>query len=87
VPKAAALSCEVAARSVRSPCRAAAIRHSSQTVALAKPRPAAGDRLPDPIAKFGSALLEAAQLEPAQNGAVIGGEHVEGTDAPLSRTE
>jgi hypothetical protein len=77
----AVLSWEVAARSVRSPCRAAAIRHSSP-YGLGR-HAAAGGLLRDPVAEFGGAVLKVVQVEPAQNRAVIGDEHVEGTDAGL----
>jgi hypothetical protein len=44
---------------------------------------AACDVLRDPVAKSGSAVLEVVQVEPAQNRAVLGDEHVEGADAGL----
>src|SRR5450759_5894663 len=44
---------------------------------------AAGDVLRDPVAEFGSAVLEGVQVEPAQDRAILGDEHVEGADAGL----
>jgi len=39
--------------------------------------------LRDPVAELGSAILEAVQVEPAQDPAVLGDEYVEGADAGL----
>jgi hypothetical protein len=77
----AALPWEVAARSVRSRCRAAA--NPAQLPDTPGRHAAAGDLLRDPVAECGSAVLEVVQVEPAQNRAVISDEHVEGTDAGL----
>src|SRR5271165_454753 len=44
---------------------------------------AAGDVLRDPVAEFRSAVPGEDQVEPAQDGAVLGDEHVVGTDADL----
>ena len=77
----AALSWVVAALSVRRPYRAAARRHSSRTVAVATPRPAAccATRYP----KLRRVVLDEHQVEPAQYRAILGDEHVEGADAGL----
>lgn len=39
--------------------------------------------LRDPVAEFGSAVLEVVQVEPAQNRAILGDEHVERAGACL----
>jgi hypothetical protein len=44
---------------------------------------AASDMLRDPVADLSSAILEAVQVEPAQNRAILSNEHVEGADAGL----
>ncbi len=44
---------------------------------------AAGGVLRDPVAEFRGAVLEAVQVEPAQDRAVIGDEHVIGADPGL----
>ena len=44
---------------------------------------ASGDVLRDPVAEFGRVVLDVDQIEPAQHGAVLTDEHVEGTDASV----
>src|ERR1700722_18310499 len=68
----ATLSLEVAARRVCSPCWAAASRLSSWTAAVATPWPATC-----------GADAELVQVEPAQDRAIAGDEHVVGTETGL----
>jgi hypothetical protein len=43
----------------------------------------AGDMLRDPVAEFRSVVFDVDQIEPAEHRAILGDEHVEGTDAGL----
>src|SRR5437764_708434 len=59
-------------------------RGAGRRAAGARPRARrAGGLLRDPVAESGGAVLEVVQVEPAQNRAVIGDEHVEGAAAGL----
>lgn len=77
----ATFSWEVAARSVRSPVPRC--RDLAQLPDGRGRHAAAGGLLRDPVAEGGRAVLEVVEVEPAQNRAIIGDEHVEGAGAGL----